>query len=357
MSPADALRRLRPFALGLLVGVGVLVVAWIVFGSGGDSLSVDAGIPPPEYVYLDNARVLAYLSQIEGGLSTSEKLTEQVSRSRNGGVSASGIQVGGSVSQEQFVERVVTPTATTRFYRLLDRLSAKSYLHTVDVADGLKAVARGLRDVPEGDFVRLRDCRVVVPSYAELALKVRTSRASLFAANAHPGLSVVFDPAAEALYNAREMLKPPNAPRTGSPTLAEVHKLPRAAMVRGAKRFVAAVGNNPRVPLASCTGQVVSRPRTLDLLFPIRLGLLNDDPSVLAGPVTIVGKLLRAVRRPSEDYLDDAAFTTWWEPVAAMDELFRRDGGSEESDMTAELTTDATALAPGVVIQPIAIYK
>jgi hypothetical protein len=355
MGPADVLRRLRPFAVGLLLGAGVLAVAWFVFGSGDDSLSADPGIPPPEYVYLDNARVLAYLSQIEGGLSSSEKLTEQVTRERSGGVSASGIQVGGSVSQEQFVERVVTPTATTRFYRLLDRLRAKSYLHTVDVADGLKQVARELRDVPEGDFVRVGNCRAVVPSYAKLALDVRRARVQLFPANY---MSSAAYAGQEALYNAREMLKPANVPRMGMPSIAVAHKVPRTEMMRGAERFAAAVGKNPRVPLASCSGRVVYAPRTLDLLFPIRLGLLNDDPSVLAGPVTIVGKLLRAVRDPSEDYLDDAAYAAWLQPVRAMDALYARDGSAEsDTSMATDLQTDATALAPGVVIQPIAIYK
>jgi hypothetical protein len=357
MGPADLYKRVRPFAAGLLVGVGVLAVAWVVFGGSGDSLSADPGIPPPEYVYLDNARVLAYLSQIEGGLSSTEKVSEQVSRSRTGGVSASGIQVGGSVSQEQFVERVVTPTATTRFYRLLDRLRAKSYLHTVDVADGLKAVVRDLRDAPEGDFVRIRNCQVVVPSYAQLALDIRASHTTqLFSTIVGGGVGFA---GAEALHNARELLKPPNVPRTGLPLAMAAHHLSPAERARGAARFVAAVGKNPRVPLASCTGRVVSRPRTLDLLFPIRLGLLNDDPSVLAGPVTIVGKVLRAVRRPSEDYLDDAAFSTWWRPVTEMDDLFARDAGNADAaeSMSPELTTDATALAPGVVIQPIAIYK
>jgi hypothetical protein len=33
------------------------------------------------------------------------------------------VEAGGSASRDSFVEAVVTPTATTRFYRLLDRLA------------------------------------------------------------------------------------------------------------------------------------------------------------------------------------------------------------------------------------------
>ena len=54
-------------------------------------------------------------------------------------------------------------------------------------------------------------------------------------------------------------------------------------MRKAADQFVAAVGTNPRVPAASCTGDDASRPRGLDFLFPVQLGALNDDPSVFAG--------------------------------------------------------------------------
>ena len=288
-------------------------------------------------------------------MSASEKVSEQVSRQRSGNVSASGIQVGGSVSQQQFVERVVTPTATTRFYRLLDRLRAKSYLHTVDVADGLPAVARALRDVPEGDFVRVRNCRFQLPSYAALALNIRR-------AHAHWSASTAFTMqmlSGESLFLAEQAAHPPppGTPRLGVPMAAQAHRLPPAQMRKAAEQFVASVGANPRVPAASCTGDNASRPRGLDFLFPIQLGALNDDPSVLAGPVTIVGKLLRSVRRESEAYVDDRSLSTWYVATSSVDAMFVKDSGASEDTMRSELNTDVSVLAPGVVVLPIAIYK
>jgi hypothetical protein len=351
---ADILRRLRPYALGLLVGAGALVAAWIAFG-GDESLSADPGIPPPEYVYLDNARVLAYLSQIEGGLTSSEKVSEQVERQRSGGIAASGIQVGGSVSQQQFVERVVTPTATTRFYRLLDRLGAKSYLHTVDVGHGLRPAAKELRDVPEGDFVRVRNCRVRLPTYAQMALAIRASTGPISAFRAYVNTDGSAYATQEALVNAREMGK---KVKIGMGTFAEIHKLPGARLTEASARFAAAVGRRPRVALASCTGRLDYVPRGLDLLFPIDLGALNDDPSVLAGPVTIAGKVLRQVRTKSDEYVDDQAFGAWAGPIDKLTDVLNQDADNPDfADMTGELDTDVSVLAPGAVILPIAIYK
>src|SRR5438874_2531344 len=81
---------------------------------------------------LDSARVVLYLGQLEGGIAKSEQLTQQLTQSRNAGVSASGLSLGGSTGSSSSVERVVTPTATARFYQLLDLLGKDGYLHTID---------------------------------------------------------------------------------------------------------------------------------------------------------------------------------------------------------------------------------
>lgn len=353
MPSADILRRLRPYALGLLVGAGALVAAWIAFG-GDDSLSADPGIPPPEYVYLDNARVLAYLSQIEGGLTSSEKVSEQVERQRSGGIAASGIQVGGSVSQQQFVERVVTPTATTRFYRLLDRLGAKSYLHTVDIHSGLPAVARELRDVPEGDFVRVSNCRVHLPTYAQIDLLIRSSREPLSAELAETMAVAGTRESIEARLRAENEAHP-GQPMVGMPSFAQVGGVLRKRLLRASSRFAETVGANPRVAISSCSGAGGARARGFDLLFPISLASLNNDPSVLDGPVTIVGKVLRSVRG-SNAYVDTAALASWRRPVDDIDEALSELDPDRE-DLAGELSGDVTVLSPGAVILPIAIYK
>ena len=345
------LPRLLQFSAGIAVGAAVVALSWWLIGGGGPSgglLQGDPGIAPPEYAYLDNARVLAYLAQIEGGLSTSEKVTEQLTRTRNGGVNASGLQVGASASEQQFVERVVTPTATTRFYRLLDRLQEKGYLHTVDFRSGISATA--IERIHEGDFVRIEGCRLRLPAYAQMDELIRSAHGSLpanLAADEALNGSFVARAArdyAQGLRNKQSSISGRSAP---SLTRARRRKLARVAV-----RFADALGANPRVALSTCDGRRGFVPRGLDLLFPIRLGALNADPGVLAGPVTLVGKLLRVVRRRSETYVDNATLASAADPVQALESAT-----GARFQLVGELDADVTVFPPGAVVLPIAIYK
>jgi hypothetical protein len=125
-----------------------------------------------------------------------------------------------------------------------------------------------------------------------------------------------------------------------------------------AKRFAAAIGPNPPVPLASCAGKPLNGPRRPDLLFPILLDGLTRERSLLAGPVTIVGKVVRQVRRPDDVYIDRTASAAYTEAVSTMGTAL--DGVGFYDDTTAlsdELSADVTVYPPGAVILPIAIYK
>ena len=77
-----------------------------------------------------------------------------------------------------------------------------------------------------------------------------------------------------------------------------------------------AVGPTARVPM-SC-GETASPPPRGLVLLPIRLGDLSPEHCLLAGPVTVVGKLVRAVRRPDDAYVDSASLGLFNEPVAAV---------------------------------------
>lgn len=68
----------------------------------------------------------------------------------------------------------------------------------------------------------------------------------------------------------------------------------------------------------SCAGTVNPRPHALDLLFPMRLGELSTEQSLLAGPVTLVGKIVRVVRRPDDAYIDTASLALFDDPVASV---------------------------------------
>ena len=105
---------------------------------------------------------------------------------------------------------------------------------------------------------------------------------------------------------------------TGSASYVVSPKM-RRQMAAAAQQLVAAAGPNPRVPLAGCDREPARRPRGVDLLMPIQLGRLTPEQSLLAGRVTIVGKLVRAVRRPDDVYVDNASLATFSNVVGAVD--------------------------------------
>ena len=336
--------------------MAAIALAWFVLGGGAPSVALedDPGIPPPEYVYLDNARVLAYLSQIEGGLSASEKRTRRVSATRNAGASAGGVEAGGSAESESFVEATVTPTATTSFYRLLDRLGDKGYLAELDASDPPAAFARELGAAAEGSFVRITNCRLRLPTYVQMEQVIDETPGPITAVAA----AITAQRGTEEEYIAQQRAQVEaeiDAGKTPSGRVgfgrvafggAEERRLTRAA-----ERFAAAIPPTARVPLSTCAGRVLPRPRP-DLLFPVTLDGLTDERSLMAGPVTLVGKVVRQVRKPEETYVDRKALAAYSQPVQAIDEALE-----SEEPMHDELSSDVAVLPRGAVILPVAIYK
>jgi hypothetical protein len=344
------------FAAGLGVGLAAIAIAWFVLGGDPPSVALedDPGIPPPEYVYLDNARVLAYLSQIEGGLSASEKRTRRVIATRNAGASAGGVEAGGSAESESFVEATVTPTATTSFYRLLDRLGDKDYLAELDASEPPAVFARELGAAAEGSFVRITNCRLRLPTYVQMEQVIDETPGPITAFEA----ALIAERGTEEEYMAQQAARVQaelDAGKTqvgmvGTGTYA-LSPAEERRLTRAAERFAAAIPPTARVPLSTCAGVVLPRPRP-DLLFPVTLDGLTDERSLMAGPVTVVGKVVRQVRMPEDTYVDRKALAAYSQPVVAIDDALGSDG-----PMSDELSGDVAVLPPGAVILPVAIYK
>jgi hypothetical protein len=353
-----------PLAAAALVGAAAVGLAWLFLGNGNssvsgslDSLAQAPGIAPPDYAYLDNARVVLYLGQLQGGIAKSEQLTQQLTQGRNAALGAGGLSVGGSTGSTSTAERVVTPSATARFYQLLDLLARDGYLHTIDQAGSPAAIRRSFSRIAEGSFVKLTRCTLRLPSYIRLALISRTAKGTqsprdIYNAAAETGFS------AGATTTADEIAKARNYAGRG----VNLGSAARMSILPGGERHLGRVirsldktlGANPRVPLSTCDGRTDYRPRGIDLLIPIRLANLSSEQSLLAGPVTVVGKLVRAVRTPGQEYADDASFATLAGPTQRIDDTQISEGAK---GLGEELTADAVVLAPGAVILPVAIYK
>jgi hypothetical protein len=316
------------------VGAAVVGLAWLFLGNHGNSgassslasLGQAPGIAPPAYAYLDSASVALYLGQLEGGIAKSEQLTQQLTQGRSAGVSAGGLSLGGQTGSSSSAERVVSPTATARFYQLLDLLGRDGYLHTIDAAAKPSEIVRAFAGVPEGSFVRLEDCTVRLPSYVQLLQLFRPSTGSASASSENQGPGglppVAFDALQSALHSAGQKQRP----------------TPRNAFGQAAVAFAPSLIRH----LRQTVGPNDYRPHGVDLLFPIRLGDLSAEQSLLAGPVTVVGKLVRAVRKRGDEYVDTASLATFGELV---------------NYSSRELNADAVVVSPGAVILPIAIYK
>jgi hypothetical protein len=330
----------------LFLGVGSNSNASTQLSALGQATS----IAPPNYAYLDSGQVALFLGQLEGGLATSEQLTQQLTQGRNAGLNAGPLSLGGSNGSQSTAQREVTPTVTARFYQLLDLLDHDGFLHTINAAAAPAKVVRAFARVREGSFVKLKNCTLEVPDFVRLEQLSRASRGATSAnalleaaTNGGGAASSEFDALTLAKAMAHRINHFVGTAQSVIPAKTE-HGLEQA------ERSLDKAGPNPFVPLSTCDGKTDARPRGIDYLFPIHLADLSAEQSLLAGPVTIVGMLVRSVRTKANDYVDQSAFTTFAAPVERLDAL-------AASDMYGELVADAVVLNPGVVILPMAIYK
>jgi hypothetical protein len=284
----------------LLVALG-FALAWTFVRDGESPLrDINPRIQPAEFLYLDNARVVAFLSQLEDGLSEAEhqtiSQTSEISVGLTGGVAG-----GASDEATDSVERVVTPTGASRFNRLRNRLQDHGWLKSVD-ARQLPVLAkrdrfyRDLRRAHEGGFVEIAHVHLTVP------------------------------PAVTVYRFAR---------RSGSPA---------------ALRFTRLVGLNPRIPVS------LRSEHSPALLFVGRYASLADESSLFFGEVTVLGKVVRLV--PSGAlYRDNEALATYGPALASAPVEILRKLGIRRSSLARNLLEDVTVSAPGAVIIPIAVYK
>jgi hypothetical protein len=345
----------RSLLLGAaLVGAAAVGLAWVFLGGNGGgssttSFQVSPGIPPVEFLYLDNGHIASYLAQLQGGAATSETLSQQATQEKNASVSANGVGAGASSSQQSAAQLSLTVNNQSRFADLVGLLQARGFLHTIDMGAGDKVVKREFAGVPVGDFVKLSQCKVSLPLYVRSEQVWRENKGRLSVVGViyqtTPTSQVPLTiQGAEADRAVAEGKKRPPIGSTGLPSLAFKPKTleqGRSQMIHLVRR----VGTNPLVPLTTCGAEGYD-PRAPDLLIPIHLRQLSSDQRELAGRVTLVGKVILAVRHPGADYVDQATLRQW--------------SGAPfwTSDGSNNLLDTATILAPaGYLIQPIAIYK
>lgn len=185
-SQTPSVWKLRAQGFGAAIVLALVVGLLVVVASsddGGLFDELDPGIAPAEFLYLDNVRVAAYLAQLEGGAARSERLSRTLTRDVSGKATAGGaFEVGASAQEERFIEREVTPTAASNYFRLFDALEDAEdpsvRLRWVDDPRNYEALAR----LHEGDFVGLSTRDLLRQDYIKPYLVVRqpSTLAALF---------------------------------------------------------------------------------------------------------------------------------------------------------------------------------
>ena len=191
-------------------------------------------------------------------------------------------EINGTTERQSSLEETVTPAATDRFFTLLLKLRSggemrdghrAAWLHDIDVRLPHPASAERLRlqldGVQEGDFVRIRDAHLSLPPYASLAPRARYA----------PVYSP--DPAA-----------PSQRPRTAA----------SVGQQRDLKAYLKRLGRDPVLPFV--VGTPTSRQTPADALrffVPARYSGLLDNARLVAGNLTIVGKVTYIDPRPAAE--------------------------------------------------------
>lgn len=334
----------------VLVAFIAICAVYILVRHIGDDDSLEPNFPPggpAEFLYLDPARVRAYLAQVNGGTFDAEKITRKLSSSLNAKVGLSGSEGGGSEEKETSVEREVRPTDASNFFQLRAGLQKEGVLHEIGLLYYGSEDERDISQLNEGDFVTFQTTALLSPQYLNAYLAVRHEHT----------VSTLF----------------PNSPQRR----------------QQAKAFSETVGADPRVvfalkPREKVDSEVVEKPFVY--LLPMDASNLTSERSLIkygGGRFTVVGKLVRIFpelgREDSPAYVDSPTRETWEAPLRkaprellcrtdpkcvkavrgkALPLAARRAAGQESRQRTTQtLSTQTEIDSRGAVILPLAIYK
>jgi hypothetical protein len=328
----------------VLVGVLAGHVFWSVENQVTRTKLLPPDTPPAEYLYLDPQRVLAYLGQIEGGLTEREKRVASQTQLVSGSVKGLLGDVGASAQNQTSVEQVVTPAATDRFFSLLIKLRSgreqangtdSPWLKNIDLdttgpKNSADKVDEILNTVQVGDFLRVTHAHLVLPRYAAVAPKVR------YAARVRtPALT-------------------PGSPRQR----------------RDVDAYLRRLGANPALPFVVHARSVAEIDSDVPTFFvPASYAGLFDNDRLLAGDVTLVGKVIYEDLRglPGSDcislaslrctYVDRQTVATFAPALKKAPNNVLATLGVAKGRAAASVRRSVTFASPMIVVLPIAIYQ
>jgi hypothetical protein len=318
-------------SIGPLLAAAFAIGYWVHQERAGEAL----GARPNEYLYLDAARVNAYLGQLQNGLPSSVTQGLSDEQATNVTVPVGAVNLGASDTTTRSTQQTVTPDEGDRLYALIAKLRGplkRSFYHIN--LDSVSA-SQKISSVSDGDFVELDNARLSSPRFALVV----------------PALAQGYQ-----RYLAGEKLVPSN------PLSSAITSYPKQVQA-----YLRALGPNPTIPLRVV---VKGDPQGVDrMLLPTLLhGLLNSS-TLISGNVTVLGVVARQIAEQSKTkspyeigdarYFDAAAAIATERAIAHH--LSPKVGAALElphsKNGVAGLVDDAeTVQAPGTIIVPIAIF-
>jgi hypothetical protein len=363
--------------------VVICVLAFVLlsgFFHGAHGTHTGTEVPtdePAEYLYLDGARVLAYLAQFDGGNFTSEQITSQISESQSGKIAVQdALELGESLNEERSVTREIAPTAAGNFVELLAKLEEH---HSLDPI-GLGRFKKEVHELPEGQFVVFRTHALSSPVYLNpyLAVRQRKTVSTLFP------LPPAGDPDRPRVERARDAAKRFRRQVGTDPRVVFALSPPDKRELRARK--VARSGGTAASVRESQAERNSTRESHVEYLMPMDARLITEERSLIkfgGGEFTVVGKLVRNFPENGDAhhpaYVDSPTLETWARPLAdapltllcrtdpkcverlrhpEMSAEKRRAALEDAEDWALEALEEQTEIPRrGAVIIPIAIYK
>lgn len=277
---------------------------------------------PREFLYLDNARTAAYLSQLTGGTINGEKVSALTAIKRAGALAAGSATLSREEQDQGSLERTVTPTATSNFYALTAALHKLKDLISLpplpsrqprgrrlasDDRAAVQRFLRGWRDVREGAFVSfVADVRV-------------------------PGFMRMYQTLRQA------------------PTDSLLGRL--------GGQTVRAIGLHPRFPFTVSLPRRPDGRSALRLIMPARFGSMATESSLFFGELRIVAKVVYLIRPGNPRRYRDFAVASRFSPVTHAPAAIRARLHLREARLRGELGDYKVVRAPAAILLPIAIYK
>jgi hypothetical protein len=187
--------------------------------------------------------------------------------------------------------------------------------------------------VREGDFVRIENAHLLLPPYAAILPKVR--------------------------YALRNLTGLPKKTKPPGPGAASELKAYRQRL-----------GPNPRLPfiVVPAVGSPGGRPVGVSFFVPVRYRWIIDEPSLLLGNLTIVGKIafrdlrgLTVCGRSSTtrpvNYSDRQTTLTYTPALQAAPNSLLESLNLRRGDVRKVVQSSVTLSAPMMVVVPTAIYQ